>query len=134
MNVKLIMIVFVIISSLGCSSFVKYITPDESEKIFFDVNSHKLTPNELYKIKKLVKKLKNFTDFTIILKGYTDKSGDYNKNLLLSERRVKSIKTVMLDLNISPLYILTESLGESQKGRVTHNERVVYIYIWLEER
>ena len=133
MNVKLAIIASIVFSSLACSSFVKHIAPDDSEKIYFAVNSHEVTSNELYKIKKLVKKLKGFEDYTVILKGYTDKSGDYKKNIQLSEKRVKSIKAVMLNLNIDPLYILTESLGESQKGRIARNERVVYIYIWLDK-
>lgn len=39
----------------------------------------------------------------------------------------------MLELKINSRHILTESLGESSRGRIGKKDRVVHIYTWIDQ-
>lgn len=66
-------------------------------QIFFDVNKDVIKKAEFEKLDKLFEDLKTKSDFTVLLTGHTDSTGDPKFNLDLSERRVSNVYDYLAD-------------------------------------
>jgi len=66
-------------------------------QIFFDVNKDAIKKAEFEKLDKLAEDLKTKSDFTVLLTGHTDSTGDPEFNLALSERRVTNVYDYLVE-------------------------------------
>lgn len=80
--------------------------------IYFATNQKSLTEAHLSLLSKLVVDLTQNPEANVILKGYTDKSGSANYNLLLSYHRVNAVKQYLLDAGIQAGRILISFYGK----------------------
>lgn len=62
------------------------------------------------------------TDLRLILKGHTDNTGDFEKNIELSNMRVNALKNKLLQKGISAERIEGKGLGPAQPTRVNRSE------------
>lgn len=81
------------------------------EPVYFDTNKSTITKAEQVKIDKVVKLLKENSNYNVkITSGYTDSQGSDAYNLALSKRRVSAVVSAILSKNIKKNRI------ETQKG------------------
>ena len=123
----------VLAGSSGCQSFNYYMSPDGAEKVFFRSGSAAVSRADYKKLVGIANNLENRTGYKLVLKGYTDPKGDYDANLQLSRDRVTEVRRILEEMGVSPDTIAGEGFGEAQAVRVGKEERLVVIYIWLED-
>lgn len=86
--------------------------------IFFDPNQSNIEPDELSVLKKNAKVLIDNPQATILLEGYSDRTGEDQYNVRLSVRRAESVKRALVDLGINPNRIKTVGKGKTNKFAV----------------
>ena len=69
--------------------------------ITFDTNSAKIKPEFMPRIKKFAKFLKSHPDIKAEIQGYTDNTGKYAYNMVLSQKRAKAVYKTLLKLGIN---------------------------------
>lgn len=84
------------------------------KNIQFYQSKAKVLPSSLPTLEKLYETMKKYPTMEIELHGHTDNVGDENKNLQLSEERVKAIKKYLVDKKIEPHRIQTKYFGGSK--------------------
>lgn len=90
------------------------IAAENSEEIFFDLNSSVIRVAESAKLEKFAEWMKANSDFTVALVGYADKkTGNPSINLRVSESRVNAVKAKLVSLGVSPDRIITDFKGDS---------------------
>ncbi|HYP06127.1 MAG TPA: OmpA family protein [Bryobacteraceae bacterium] len=62
-----------------------------TESIYFALNKHKLTKEEMQKLDDAVAKLQGNNNYVLEIQGYTDKTGSAAKNLELSRKRADEV-------------------------------------------
>lgn len=62
-----------------------------TESVFFALNKHKLTDEEILKLDDAVAKLQGNNNYVLEIQGFTDKTGSAAKNLELSRRRADEV-------------------------------------------
>ena len=82
--------------------------------IFFESGSDSLLPESNIEIEILFQLLKREETLKIKIIGHTDNIGEVSKNLLLSEKRARSVYQELIDKGIKDSRILYEGKGESQ--------------------
>ncbi len=100
--------------------------------ITFDNNSAKIKPEFMNKIKKFAEFLKTHPDIKAEIQGYTDNTGNYKYNMILSERRAKAVYEALIKLGVNPKQINWVGFGPknpiapntTKEGRAK-NRRVV---------
>ena len=113
----------------------------EREEIFFDLpyktmvsfnfNSNQIDPKAYKNLDKLAELILQHSDIQVIIKGYTDSSGNYSYNQKLSVFRANMVKSYLVGKGVNPLIIKTTGIGPkdpintntNRKGRET-NRRV----------
>jgi len=83
------------------------------EPINFKLNKATLTPKSLLTIEKVVKILKENPKMNVEIGGHTDSSGNSEKNLILSQKRVDSVKAKLIELQIDSSRLRAVGYGAS---------------------
>jgi OOP family OmpA-OmpF porin len=80
--------------------------------IHFKLNSSEVAAESRAVIRKFVSAVNN-THFTkIVVEGYTDSTGGYEKNMILSQRRADSVKDIMIQYGVDSSRIRAVGKGE----------------------
>ena len=79
--------------------------------VFFDTNSNKLVSSEVEKLDRVIKLIINSSSYKVILNGYTDSSGEYEYNKMMSKRRAAVVKSYMVGKGIPSNNIETYGHG-----------------------
>jgi OOP family OmpA-OmpF porin len=116
-------------------------TTTYSYNVEFDIDSARIRGNYFKNVQEAVDFLDANPDAEIIkitIEGHTDNTGSASYNYALAQRRVNSVKQVLVDqLNVDPDIIVTRSYGESkplasnrtEAGRQKNRAAVVTIII-----
>ena len=95
--------------------------------VFFDFNEFELSPENKEKLARIGSEVKSKK---ITLKGYADSTGNATYNLLLSKKRVSSVKTFLLNHGIPETQFLNiEGLGECVLSNDNSRNRMVEIIL-----
>ena len=102
------------------------IAAENSEDVFFTIDSYYIRTNEGKKLEKLAAWMKENPDFTVTLVGYADKkTGTYEINQRISERRANAVKDRLVKLGVPAERIMTffkgdtvQPFAENAKNRV----------------
>ena len=81
------------------------------EKIYFELDSYKISSESEVQMQKIVEALKANPKATITIKSYADCRGPAKYNVSLSWKRSKAVKDYLINKGIKSGRILTESLG-----------------------
>ena len=84
------------------------------KNIFFETASYDLLPESKVELDKLVEFMKNNPSIRIEIGGHTDNVGKPEDNQLLSENRSKSVRTYLIDHEITSDRIQFRGYGEEQ--------------------
>lgn len=79
--------------------------------INFDQSKAELIPSSYEELDKIVKILKDNSNFKILLEGHTDNQGDWNENMKLSLERVENVKAYIVSKGISPNRVRVKGWG-----------------------
>ena len=102
------------------------IAAQHSENVFFTIDSYYIRVNEGKKLETLAAWMKENPDFTVTLVGYADKkTGTYEINQRISERRANAVKDRLVKLGVPAERIMTffkgdtvQPFAENAKNRV----------------
>jgi general secretion pathway protein A len=116
---------------LDKSGIVPKQIPDKNIVIYFKYNRNELSDVALIKLDEAAEIMTQNPDTDIIIKGYTDYSGNYDYNKALSLFRANIVKSFLVGKGINPKKIKTIGMGpenpidtdETAKGR-RNNRRV----------
>jgi len=81
--------------------------------VLFSSNKAQLKSGGMRNMQKLADFLNQYPQHKVLIEGYTDSIGSEGLNQELSERRVMSVKTVLIDMGISSDRISTQGYGEA---------------------
>jgi OOP family OmpA-OmpF porin len=88
--------------------------------IHFKLNSSEVATESRDVIRKFVSAVNN-TQFTkIVVEGYTDSTGGYEKNMILSQRRADSVKDIMVQYGVDSSRI--RSVGKGELSPISPND------------
>lgn len=90
-------------------------------QVFFDVNKDVIKKTEFEKLDKLIEDLKTKSDYTVLLTGHTDSTGDPEFNLALSERRVSNVYDYLVDKGMDE-NVLDKAFFGSAKPREENSD------------
>jgi outer membrane protein OmpA-like peptidoglycan-associated protein len=79
--------------------FAKSISPQDLT-IFFDTNSNRLASREIEKLNQVAQFILRLTSYKVILNGYTDSSGEYGYNKMISKSRAAVVKSYLIGKGI----------------------------------
>lgn len=106
----------------------------EREEIFFDLpyktmvsfdfNSNQIDPKAYKKLDKLAEFILQHSEIQVIIKGYTDSSGNYSYNQKLSVFRANMVKNYLAGKGVNPLIIKTTGIGQKDPINTNTNRRV----------
>lgn len=82
--------------------------------IYFELDKSNITAQGAFELDKLVQVMNNKKDLVIFAKSHTDKRGDDNYNMSLSERRAKSTVQYIISKGIDASRISGKGFGESE--------------------
>ena len=97
---------------------------ENSDNVFFTINSSVIRKAEAEKIEKLAQWMKANPDFTVTLVGYADKeTGTAKGNMKLSENRVNKVRDMLVKLGVEPARVdfkgdTVQPFAENAKNRV----------------
>ena len=94
--------------------------PDKNIIIYFRYNTNELSENALIELDNVAKIMAKNPDAGIIVKGYTDLSGSYKYNKMLSLFRANIVKGYLTGKGIKPTKIKT--IGMGQENPIDTNE------------
>jgi outer membrane protein OmpA-like peptidoglycan-associated protein len=83
-------------------------------QVRFAQSSAELEVDSHQQLLDLVQVMARYPTMEILLEGHTDNQGDFDKNFLLSEERVKSVKEFLLKNGVSPTRIQLKAWGPSR--------------------
>ena len=84
--------------------------------IYFDFDSTQLSNDAFEKLEQFAAALLQRPEFRIIIKGFTDGSGIYSYNKLLSEYRANVVKSYLIGKRIEPVRIKTIGIGPAESS------------------
>lgn len=103
--------------------------------IYFSFDSSRVTPEMKKTVETQLAFLKKYPKIKVFLEGHTDERGSNAYNVILGEKRAKSVKSMLLKAGIKDSQIEVISYGEmkpndSSTGESAwkKNRRVVFIY------
>ncbi|WP_298138011.1 OmpA family protein [Flavobacterium sp.] len=82
--------------------------------IYFELDKSNITAQGAFELDKLVQVMNNKKDLVIFAKSHTDKRGDDNYNISLSERRAKSTVQYIISKGIDASRISGKGFGETE--------------------
>ena len=101
---------------------------ENSENIFFTINSTYIRKAEQAKIARLAEWLKNNADYTVAVVGYADKeTGTSTGNLNLSERRAQNVKKALVAAGVEEARIELGYKGDTAQPFAKNSENRVVI-------
>lgn len=96
--------------------------------IYFELNSTKISLDDLNTINLIAKKLTDNPDIKLQLSGYADATGDPEYNALLSRWRVSAVRDELMKVGIPQVRIFEQHFGsKTATGGLNSNERRVEI-------
>ena len=102
------------------------IAAENSDNVFFTINSTYIRKAEGKKLEKLAEWMKATPDFNVALVGYADKeTGTAAGNLKLSERRAKVVKERLVKLGVPAERIATAFKGDTVQPFAENNKNRV---------
>lgn len=84
------------------------------EHINFELNKATLTPKSIHTIEKIVTILNKDPNIRVEIAGHTDSSGNDEQNLILSQKRVDSVKAKLIELQIDSSRLTAVGYGETK--------------------
>jgi outer membrane protein OmpA-like peptidoglycan-associated protein len=98
----------------------------ETKDVLFGLGKSSIEPTYFKAIDEVVTILKNNPKTSVIINGHTDQTGDVCKNLILSEKRSKSVEKYLISKGIEASRISSKGFGSAQpKGDDKANNRRV---------
>ncbi|NLW74880.1 MAG: OmpA family protein [Methanomicrobiales archaeon] len=101
----------------GCPDTVKKEIDMPKEQtlngVSFKSGSPEMTFESLQFVDPIIKKLKQYPEVTIEVRGHTDAVGDFNKNMKLSQMRAESVRQYIISKGINPERIRATGFGSS---------------------
>ncbi|MBD0404453.1 OmpA family protein [Flammeovirga sp. EKP202] len=82
------------------------------ENIFFDTNSSKINKTSFNELANILRFLKVNANVVIQIEGYTDNTGDYDINMMLSQKRADAIVNYLIEAGISKERLVSKGFGE----------------------
>lgn len=106
------------------------------EGVNFASGSAKLTAGSQITLDKVVRTLKENPDIEVEIRGYTDNTGNYEKNVKLSQARADAVKVYLIENGIDAARIKTKGFGpedpiapnDTKEGRAK-NRRIEFFRI-----
>ncbi len=89
-------------------------------EVHFKTDSANLTPGSVQEIRAFAKYLERMPHVTVTIEGYTDSSGYFRKNMVLSKKRADAVKKALVSLGIAPHRIKT--VGKGPLNPIANNE------------
>lgn len=90
------------------------VTFDENSGVYFDTNKDNINTKSKATLDKLAKVFMEFPDTKILVVGHTDSSGKDDYNMMLSEKRAKSVTNYLISDGILSSRFETLWYGETQ--------------------
>jgi outer membrane protein OmpA-like peptidoglycan-associated protein len=122
------------VKSLISLSEATYDTPLST--LYFTQSTEVLEDAALAGIDSVVSYFQKRNDLRIVLKGHTDNTGDFAKNLELSNKRVETVKSYLLGKGIPENRISGSGYGSAQPSRMNKTEALKRsnrrVEIWAE--
>jgi len=81
------------------------------ENLIFQLGDDKITSTSHAELNGLVERLIEYPNMIIQLEGHTDTSGDPGRNMDLSQRRVESVKSYLVNKGVAGERIMTKAFG-----------------------
>ena len=81
--------------------------------MLFDTNQAQLKSGGMRNVRKLADFFKQYPKRNVMIEGFTDSTGSNSRNQQLSEQRVYSVRTALLDMGISADRMTSRGYGES---------------------
>jgi len=93
--------------------------------VLFQIDQARLNQDGLSTCRKLAKVLEENPERTVLIEGYTDRTGSAEHNQRLSERRATSVRQTLQEMGINRSRIAVRGLGESYPvaGNETSEDR-----------
>ena len=92
------------------------LSEDHKLMIYFDFDSTQLSNDAFEKLERLAAALLQRPEFRIVIKGFTDGSGIYSYNKLLSQYRANVVKSYLIGKRIEPARIKTIGIGPAESS------------------
>ena len=87
---------------------------NSNNNVYFTIGKSDINSNEMYKIKKLIKKLQSDPQATATICGFADKyTGDPERNMILSEARATDVAAEIVKAGIDPSRVKTFWYGDT---------------------
>jgi len=104
------------------------------DDVLFEVGKYDINDKNVNSINQVIKILTENSNSVVELDGHADLTGDVCKNLILSEKRAKSVQKYLVSKGIDSKRIITKGFGTAQPkdenktetGRA-HNRRVTFL-------
>lgn len=103
--------------------------------IYFGFDSSKVTPKMENTLRTQLEFLKKYPKIKVILEGHTDERGSNAYNVVLGEKRAKSVKKMLVDAGIPDKQIEIISYGEMKPANTgtgeanwKQNRRAIFVY------
>ena len=87
----------------------------ETTDIFFNMNESGVNPDDRQDIMAELDKIKESPDFSIVVEGYTDITGEDEYNLTLSRKRAQAVRRFLIDSGIEAGKIKVQGKGKTDK-------------------
>ncbi len=97
-------------------------SPAETLNVLFAFGRSDLNSTAQTDLRPLVKKLRENRKLTVSLEGYADSVGARDYNLVLSQKRVESVRRYLVDNGIEPSRIRAVGLGPVADGRTPEEQ------------
>ena len=89
-------------------------------EVHFKSNSATLAAGSVQEIRKFAQYLERMPHVTVTIEGYTDSSGIFKKNMVLSKKRANAVRKALISLGISPKRI--KAVGKGPLNPIANNE------------
>jgi outer membrane protein OmpA-like peptidoglycan-associated protein len=115
---------------------VKVGVPIVLEGIYFETGKADITAESEYTLRKALTTLESYPEITVEISGHTDITGNYKKNLELSQQRANAVRDWLIRNGIEPSRIIAKGYGpdrpiatnETPEGR-QKNRRIEFTRI-----
>jgi outer membrane protein OmpA-like peptidoglycan-associated protein len=81
--------------------------------VLFDTNQAQLKSGGMRNVRKLADFFKQYPKRNVMIEGFTDSTGSTKGNQELSDQRVSSVRTALLDMGVGAERITSRGYGES---------------------
>lgn len=92
------------------------------QKIYFPQGDYKILQSSYGELTELLYLLREYPDMVIRLEGHTDRQGGARSNMILSENRVKSIRTYLTDHGVAHKRIKIKAFGGTRPIALENTE------------